>query len=159
MALFKYYKKTEKKTPTSTTVTPCLPTKVDSLSEAQIQKVNNHIWETVGNGAISCGKQQHHYYKYSAKERANIGKYAIENGATKACRHFTRTLVRISALPKKVSRWPLLLGEDLDATVGEFVESLGKVGGIANTSIVMAAEEGIVAAKNPSLLVAHGGHI
>ena len=193
MALFKYYKKT----PTSTTVAPCLPTKMDSLSEAQLQKVNNHIWETVGDGAISCGKQRHHYNEYSAKERADIGKYAAENGATKACKHFIRTLgktipestarrlkseylaalgrkiddshvdgtskecqrVSVSALPKKVSGRPLLLGEDLDATVREFVESLRKVGGVVNTSIVMAAAEGIVAAKNPSLLVAHGGHI
>ena len=184
MALFKYYKKTEKKTPTSTTVTPCLPTKVDSLSEAQLQKANNHIRETVGDGAISCRKQWHHYNEYSAKERADIGKYAAENGA-KACRHFPRTLgktipestvqglkseyltalgrkiddshvdgtskecqrVRVSALPKKVSGRPLLLGEDFDATIREFVQSLRKVGGVVNTSIVMAAAEGIVAAK------------
>ena len=92
MALFKYYKKTKKKMSTSMTVTPCLPTKVDSLSEAELQKVNNHIRETVGDGAISCGKQRHHCNEYSAKERADIGKHAAENGATKACRHFTRTL-------------------------------------------------------------------
>ena len=67
--------------------------------------------------------------------------------------------VCVSDLPKKVSGRPLLLGEDLDATVREFVESLRKVGGVVNTSIVMAAAEGIVAAKNPSLLVVHGGHI
>ena len=149
---------------------------------------------------ISCGtlnkKWRHQYNKYSAKERADIGKYVAENGTTNACKHFTKMLdktvpestarrlkseylaalgakinsrvdgmskegqrVSVSALPKKVSGRPLLLGEDLDATVREFVESLRKVGGVVNTSIVMAAAEGIVAAKNPSLLVAHGGHI
>ena len=65
----------------------------------------------------------------------------------------------VSDLLKKVSGRPLLLGKDLDATVREFVESLRKVGGVVNTSIVMAAAEKIVAAKNPSLLVVHGGHI
>lgn len=55
--------------------------------------------------------------------------------------------VSVSALPKKVSRRPLALGEDLDATVREFVESPRKVGGVVNTSIVMAAAEGIVATK------------
>ena len=122
--------------------------------------MNNHIRETVGNGAISCGKQRHHCNEYSAKERADIGKHAAENGATKACRHFTRTLgktipestvrrlkseylaalgrkiddshvdgtykecqrVSVSALPKKVPGRPLLLGEDLDATIREFVD-------------------------------------
>ena len=33
------------------------------------------------------------------------------------------------------------------------------MGGVVNTSIVMAAAEEIVVAKNPSVLVAHGGHI
>ena len=173
-----------------------MPTKLDSLSDAQLQKVNEHIRKTVGDGTTSCGtlnKQRHQYNDYSAKERADIGKYAAENGATNACKHFTKILgktvpestarrlkseylaalgtkinsrvdgtgqrVSVSALPKKVSGRPLLLGENLDATVREFVESLRKVGGVVNTSIVMAAAEGIVAAKNPSLLVAHGGHI
>ena len=53
------------------------------LIRGPASKVNNHIRETVGDGAISCGKQQHHYNEYSAKERADIGKYAVENGATK----------------------------------------------------------------------------
>ena len=73
--------------------TPSLPTKLDSLSEAQLQKVNEHIWKTVGDGAISCGTLNkqclHQYNKYSAKERADIGKYAAENGATNACKNFT----------------------------------------------------------------------
>ena len=59
---------------------------------------------------------------------------------------------------RKSLEGPLLLGENLDATVREFVESLRKVGGVVN-SIVMAAAKGIVAAKNPSLLVVLGGHI
>ena len=40
-----------------------------------------------------------------------------------------------------------MLEEDLGATVREFVESLRKVGVVVNTSIVMTAVEGIVAAK------------
>ena len=175
-----------------------LPSKLNSLSQCQLQQVNDHIRKTVGDEATSSGigkKRCHGYNQYSDKERAEIGKYAAENGATKACRHFTKKLgkpvpestarrltteylavlgtkirgvdsksredqrVCVSDLPKKVSGRPLLLGEDLDATVREFVESLRKVGGVVNTSIVMAAAEGTVAAKNPFLLVVHGGHI
>ena len=34
-----------------------------------------------------------------------------------------------------------------------------KVGGVVNTLIVMAGAHGIVSARNPALLVEHGGHI
>ena len=33
------------------------------------------------------------------------------------------------------------------------------VGGVVNTAIIMAAAEGIIAARDRSLLVRHGGHI
>ena len=88
MVLFKYFKRTP--------ATPSSPTKLDFLSEAQLQKVNEHIRKTVGDGAISCGtlnKQcRHQCNKYSAKEGADIGKYATENGATNACKNFTKIL-------------------------------------------------------------------
>ena len=41
--LFKYFKRTP--------ATPSIPTKFDSLSEEQLQKVNEHIQKTVGDGA------------------------------------------------------------------------------------------------------------
>ena len=67
MALFKYFKRTP--------AIPSLPTKLDSLSEVQLQKMNEHIWKTVGFGAINCGtlnkQHRHQYNKYSAKERAD----------------------------------------------------------------------------------------
>jgi hypothetical protein len=34
-----------------------------------------------------------------------------------------------------------------------------KVGGVINTAIVIAAANGIVAARSPALLTQHGGHI
>ena len=98
MALFKYFKRTP--------VTPSLPTKLDSLSEAQLQKVNEHIKKSVGDGAISCGtlnkQRRHQYNEYSAKERADIGKYAAENGATNACKHFTKILGK--TVPESTAR-------------------------------------------------------
>ena len=56
----------------------------------------------------------------------------------------------------KGSFW--ILEKDLDAIVREFVKSLRKIGEMVNTSIVMAAAEGMVATKSPFLLVVHGGH-
>ena len=54
---------------------------------------------------------------------------------------------------------PLLLGKDLGTSVQNYINSLRKVGGVVNTAIVLAAANGIVAAKNPGLLTSHGGHI
>ena len=71
-----------------------LPSKLNSLSQCQLQQVNDHIRKIVGGEATSSGivkKRCHGYNQYSDKERAEIDKYAAENGATKACRHFTAT--------------------------------------------------------------------
>ena len=71
------------------------PSKLNSLSQCQLQQVNDHIRKTAGDEATSSGigkKQRHGYNQYSDKERAEIGKYVAENGATKACRHFTKKL-------------------------------------------------------------------
>ena len=53
---------------------------------------------------------------------------------------------------RKSLEGPLLLGENLDATVREFVESLRKVGGVVN-SIVMAAAKGIVRSSKKSIFI------
>ena len=87
MALLQYLKRNDiPKVP--------LPSKLNSLSQCQLQQVNDHIRKTVGDEATSSGigkKRRHGYNQYSDEERAEIGKYAAENGATKACRHFTAT--------------------------------------------------------------------
>ena len=41
----------------------------------------------------------------------------------------------------------------------EYVQSLRIVGRVVNKLVVMAATEGIVAAKDVSKLMSHGGHI
>ena len=55
-----------------------LPSKLNSLSQCQLQQVNDHIQKTVGDEATSSGigKKRHYgYNQYSDKERAEIGKY------------------------------------------------------------------------------------
>lgn len=66
---------------------------------------------------------------------------------------------RVLALPKLTQGRPLLLGPELDRLVQNFVDSMRKTGGVVNTLIVMAGAHGIVSARNPALLVEHGGHI
>ena len=47
----------------------------------------------------------------------------------------------------------------LDKAVQDYITSMRAVGGIVNTAIVMAAEEGIIAARDWGSLMQHGGHI
>ena len=58
----------------------------------------------------------------------------------------------------KIGR-PLLLGEDLDKKVQNYLFSLRNVGGVINTAIVQAAAAGMVKRKDPRLLGSYGGHI
>ena len=60
--------------------------------------MNDHVRKTPedgksgGCGLLNRGKKRQHYNDYSAKERADIGRYVIENGATKAGRHYSKIL-------------------------------------------------------------------
>ena len=67
--------------------------------------------------------------------------------------------VTIKALQTKERGRPLLLGDELDAAVQEYIQSLRLANGVVNTIVVMAAAEGIISAKNISMFSSHGGHI
>ena len=69
------------------------------------------------------------------------------------------TPLTVKSLPTKEQGRPLLLGQALDKAVQDYITSMRTVGGVVNTAIVMAAAEGIIAARDRSLLVQHGGHI
>lgn len=65
----------------------------------------------------------------------------------------------IKALPTKQQGRPLLLGQELDKSVQDYIEALRVLGGVVNTHIVMAAAVGIIKAKDITLLASHGGNI
>ena len=65
----------------------------------------------------------------------------------------------MDSLETKQKGRPLLLGEDLDAAVQEYVSSLRIAGGVVNTVVVRAAAEGIISARDITKLTSHGGHI
>ncbi len=65
----------------------------------------------------------------------------------------------IKALPTKQQGRPLLLGQELDNSVQDYIEALRVLGGVVNTHIVMAATVGIIKAKDITLLASHGGNI
>ena len=62
-------------------------------------------------------------------------------------------------LPTTPQGRPLPLGQAWDTSVQEYIKALRTVGGVVNTRIVMAAADGIVAARDQSLLMQYGGHL
>ena len=175
MALFRYFTRQEKPTNSSTLLTK---TEVEEADKAVAK-----ILEPTSKTSASRGK----YNSYMSVQRGEIGRYAVENGATTAAKHFSskwnvkstaRRLkteyleklkealknkrgesVTVDSLVTKQKGRPLLLGEELDAAVQEYASSLRIAGGVVNTVVVRAAAEGIISARDIIKLASHGGHI
>ena len=65
----------------------------------------------------------------------------------------------VPELPSKKTGRPLLLGNDLDKQVREYVKYLRECSTAVNTAVVIAAAEGIIMNKDASLLSSNGGGI
>ena len=65
----------------------------------------------------------------------------------------------VKELPCKKKGRPLLLGNELDRRVREYVTALRESGAVVNTAIVIAAAWGIVKSYDSNLLKCNGGHI
>ena len=66
--------------------------------------------------------------------------------------------VTVETLPTKEKKRPLILGEEMDAAVQQYIESLRLTGTVVNATVVMGAAEGIVAARDVTKLRQHDGH-
>ena len=78
---------------------PDLPSVVPSLSPKEVEKVNECVnrakdWEQEEDSTSEKTKRVK-YNDYSAKERAQIGKYAAENGPIVQVNIFRKSWVRI----------------------------------------------------------------
>ena len=67
--------------------------------------------------------------------------------------------IKIDELPGRKRGRPLLLGEELDKQVQDYLTSFRESGAVVNTAIAMACAEGIVRSKDTNLLACNGGHI
>ena len=64
--------------------------KPSSLTAKEKEVMEKFVNKAEKRRCCHCGS----YNEYATEERASIGKYAAENGATKACRHFSSTAGR-----------------------------------------------------------------
>ena len=71
---------------------PTLPTMVPSLSAMVVEAVNDSVKRAK---LETCEEGRGQYNVYTAKERAQIGKYAAENGPAAAVMHFSKALSSI----------------------------------------------------------------
>ena len=163
------------------------PAKVPSLSEEEIHQVNKCVKHAMEQGEPFRMREVQRVHTRGKGDDG--GKYAAENGPAKTIRHFSDrkipettarrlkseyllvmkaqineskkdgTVPQVSSLSKKPQGRPLLLGQELDKSVQDYINAMRKVGGVVNTAIVIAAANGIVAARSPALLTQHGGHI
>jgi len=65
--------------------------------------------------------------------------------------------VTVETLETKERKRPLILGEEMDAAVQQYVESLRLMGTPVNATVVMGAAEGIIAARDVTKLRQHDG--
>ena len=116
-------------------------------------------------------KENRPYHKLSPALRANIGKYACENGVCAAARHFSHRLEKslnestvrsikkaylievgqkrrsdetVIVLPPQKRGRPLLLGEKLDDQVQRYLKKVRECGGTVNTAITIAGAKGLL---------------
>ena len=143
----------------------------------------------VEEDAERIGSKRGDYAVISAENKARIARYASENGVTASLRHFKRSgefkdlkeaTVRgwvkrfkselsslgtassstdISELNEKKRGRPLLVGEDVESYVKQFLRGVRDRGGVVNTTITLAAAKDIILAKDSNLLTENGGHI
>uniref|UniRef100_A0A1X7TFM8 Uncharacterized protein n=1 Tax=Amphimedon queenslandica TaxID=400682 RepID=A0A1X7TFM8_AMPQE len=144
-----------------------------SVPSSAIAAANKEVLEMKVDKAKKRRSKRGHYFSYTAKQRAEIGKYASLNGTQAAKIKYNRELqitinestvwkfkelykvelaksrINRNSLPvtelslKKRGR-PLLLGDRLDEMVKRYIADTRKVGGTIGTDKVRAGARGIL---------------
>ena len=159
---------------------------MNSVVEPLVEKASDECSSSVKDKSKSVRGA---YEKFSADEKATIGKRAAEHGVLATIRHFSkiypdcplkestdrgwknqynREVVRLKNSGKEVvvrelidnkRGCPLLLGEEMDEQVRAYISELRANGCPINTAIVIATGQGIVKDYDSNLLSENGGHL
>ena len=163
IALYAYFKKKENKSINPSSALPDANgplTKV--IPSSYITEANKEVIATTNSQLEKRGP----YLKFTPEKKVEIAKYAAENGITSAVKCFSKDFPGATLKSTTVHGWkakylsklgkrkrdggecvvkslpvakmgrPLLLGEDLDKKVQNYLFSLRDVGGVINTVIV-----------------------
>lgn len=124
------------------------------------------------------------YSHYTPEQKAKIVRFAIDNGNSRAAKHFSESMGRkinestirsfkaayhfrkaesgkdiIVAIDSKKCCRPKLLPEPIDKEICEYIKDLRNAGGIVNSIIVQSVAKGIILDSDQSLLTENGGHV
>ncbi len=155
-----------------------------SLPSSAIVAANTEVTRMMRNEQEKTTKRKP-YNKYTAAQRAAIGKYTAENGVVGARRHFKtynwdiheatlRNFKKKYIEEKKRKRLTeeeddvlelsckrrgrkLLLGDRLDNMVQEYIRRIRDSAGIINTAIVVSSARGILLSQDRTRLAEFGG--
>ena len=183
MSILQYLKPISKPTTTPDGLSCPMGSLSAVIAPAAIESANSLVREvqqqkkTVARGP---------YHKLSPALRANIGKYACENGVCAAARHFSHRLEKslnestvrsikkaylievgqkrrfdetVSVLPPQKRGRPLLLGDKLDDQVQRYLKKVRECGGTVNTAITIAGAKGLLLKQDRTRLQEYGGPI
>ena len=141
------------------------------LSEETIQPANDYIRQHARTKKHS-EKKRESYQKLSEEKKAEVGRYAAENGVGAAVRHFAKELPKslnestvrgmkrryleelsrkrkagenptVESLPQRKRGRPLMLGDTLDQKIQAYLRAIRENGGSVGTAIVTAAARGL----------------
>ena len=159
-----------------------------TVPSSAIAAANKEVLEMKVDKAKKRRSKRGHYYSYTAKQRAEIGKYASQNGVQAAKIKYSRELgivinestVRkfkklytdelskkrrarnstpVTELTLKKRGRPLLLGDRLDEMVKQYVADTRKVSGTIGTDTVRAGARGILLSLDRSRLAEFSGPV
>ena len=152
---------------------------------AAISAANDEVTKALQVGeddSGKCMKRRGPYQKYTDKEKAEIGKYAMMHGATASLRHFKdryselkytticewkkaiateekKIQQPVTELKSKKRGRPSMLPDKITTLLMKYIHTIRDAGGIINTAIVIAAGLGIVKKIDPGLLECNDGHV
>jgi tellurite resistance protein len=185
MSLYNYFK------PASVLPTPDGPlSKI--VPSSSIRAANEAVQAILPAGTATKpsknSKKRGTYQKYSPKEKARIGNYAVQHGTSAALRHYSKDFPDLKwttvndwrqAIIQKIKKdqskgvkckpveelegkkrgRPSTLSEELNRELMSYIRAIREAGGIINTAIVIAAATGMLQKRDPMSLECNGGHI
>ncbi|KAH3850438.1 hypothetical protein DPMN_092849 [Dreissena polymorpha] len=170
-------------TPTRSPSVPGLPDPANSASQKEAittQAANDAVEKVLVTE--SRKRKRGEYHNYDDETRSKIARYAIDNGVSKASRHFSANLshnvsittvrsmrdqyVKVkkqlgcdtTALARSPRGAPTLLGE-YDTVLQKYIRQIRVQGGVVNVRTVTAAAEGIMMKNARQKLQRFGGNI
>ena len=180
MALLKYFKL--KKSPLPDPEGPLSAHVSTKYIEGANEEVSSILNDDQSNKRSS-------YFKATPEQKAVIGRYAAESGIVNSIRRFQKDFptdslkestirgwknaylkelesrkrsgseLDVKTLPQKKTGRPLILDEETDKEIQQYLLALREVGGAVNCAIARASAMGIIRRKNSSLLACNGGPV